>query len=583
VTDESKAGRRDDAMNIQQLLLAVAVMLLATAVALGVAKKLNLGSIVALLVVGMALGPHSPRPLFTGHIAELQAIGEIGVMLLLFVVGLSIKPGRLWSMRRLVVGLGASQYLLTAAAIAALLIGMSAVQWQAALVVGLALAMSSTAMPLQFLRERGGSPGPEGEAVIAVDIFQSLAVIPVLALLPVLAARHTHPDLVSTLDKAIAVCAVLAAVYVTGRFVLPRALMLTARNLGSGAFALVVLAGVFGAAWLVEQVGISMALGTFMIGVLLSTSPFAEQVKGAATPAKQVLLALFFISIGMAIDIKELAALGPSLLLYLPLLLLVKLGIVLLLAIIFRLGVHAAFLSGLLLMPFDEIGYVIFASANTHGLLSDRAHALGLAAISLSFIVSPLLINLGYRLAQRLEHRRLEEAPDRPADGQVVVAGYSPAALALCVMLERAQVPYVCYETDVSRLREAVGTMHNVHYGDIADPSMMEAVALARARLVVAAAGEYVRVKRLIGNLRQFYREVPVMAAVRYLAEQEELRQLGTENVAALAPESALTFGQSVLVALGVTADQATAIVGALKADDYAELRRAGAVDLAQA
>ena len=570
-------------MNIQQLMLAVAVMLFATAAALGVAKKLNLGSIVALLMVGMALGPHSPWPLFTGHIAELQAIGEIGVMLLLFVVGLSIKPGRLWSMRKLVLGLGSSQYLLTTAAITALLIGMSAVPWQAALVAGLALAMSSTAMPLQFLQERGGSRVAESEAVIAVDIFQSFAIIPVLALLPVLAARHTHPDLASTLDKALAVCAVLATVYVAGRFVLPRALMLTARSLGSGAFALIVLAGVFGAGWLVEQVGISMALGTFMIGVLLSTSPFAEQVKAAATPAKQILLALFFISIGMAIDLKELAALGTSLFLYLPLLLLVKVAIVLLLAMIFGLGARAAFLSGLLLMPFDEVGYVVFASARAHGLLSDRGHALGLAAISLSFMVSPVLINLGYRLAHRFEHRRPVDGPGRPADGHVVVAGYSRIARALCVMLERAHVPYVCYDTDVARLREAVGTMHNVHYGDIADPSMMEAVALGRARLVVLAAGEYESAKRLVGNLRQFYREVPVMAAVRYLAEREELRKLGTEHVVALVPESALSFGQSILLTLGVAADQASAIVGALKTGDYAELRRAGAVEVEQA
>lgn len=318
-------------MNIDQLLLAVAVMMVATAMALAVARKLNLGSTVALMAVGMALGPHSPWPLLTSHVAELQAVGEIGVMLLLFVVGLGVRPNSLWSMRTLLLGLGSGQYLVSTLAITAVLIWAAGLRWQPALIVGLALAMSSTAMPFQMLQERGDRGSRQREAVLAVDIFQSFAVILVLALIPVLAARHAQLALTATLYRAAMVLAAVAAVYVLGRFALPRALTLAARSLGSGAFALIVLAAVFAAGWLMDRVGVSMALGAFMIGVLLSTTPFADQVQAAATPAKQALLALFFIAIGIAIDLREVAAHGGALLLYLPILLLIKFATVLLL------------------------------------------------------------------------------------------------------------------------------------------------------------------------------------------------------------------------------------------------------------
>jgi glutathione-regulated potassium-efflux system ancillary protein KefC len=565
-------------MNIDQLMLAVAVMMLATAVALGLAKRLNVGSTVALLAVGMALGPHSPWPLVTAGVDELHAVGEIGVILLLFVVGLGLKPKGLWSMRALVLGLGSGQYLLTAGAITALAIWMVGLPWPPALVMGLALAMSSTAMPVQFLQERGDSGSRQGEAVIAVDIFQSFAAIALLALMPVLAAGHAHPELSATLYKALEVCAALGAVYLLGRYVLPRALILTARSLGSGAFALIVLAAVFAAGWLMDRAGVSMALGALMIGVLLSTSPFADQVKAAANPAKQVLLGLFFMAIGMAIDLKALGALGAGLLLYLPLVLAVKLAVVLLLATVFRFGLRAALLSALLMMPLDEIGYVVFASARTHGLLTDKAYNIGLALISLSFIVSPLLISGGYSLSRYLANQDRPQGANGSADGRVVLLGYGHLSRALCLMLERAQVPYVCYETDLRRLRDAYASKHNVHYGDIADSAMMAAVALERARLVIVATGDYAHAKRMIGNLLQFYRKVPMMAAVNYLAERDELRALGVEHVVALAPEAALGFGLSMLLSLAMPGAAAEAIFAALKTEDYAALRRAGAV-----
>jgi len=566
-------------VDINQLLFAAAVMMGATAVAVGLAKKLGLGAIVALLVVGMALGPHSPMPLFTSQVGEMQAIGEIGVTLLVFAVGLDLQPTQVWSIRRLVFGLGAAQYALTTAAVVAFLalsIGIVHVQWQAALVVGLALTMSSAAIPFPILQERGEGASPQGRAVVAIDIFQGFMVVPVLALIPILATGSARSGFSIDLGKTIEVVAALAGVYVLGKFILPRALTLTARSLGPGGFAVTVLAAVFFAGWWMETVGISMALGAFMIGILLSTTVYAEQVKAAVTPAKQLLLAIFFIAIGMAIDLKQLFELKGDLLLYLPALLAIKFVVLFFLARAFGLALRPAILTGVLMMPFDEIAYVILASANSSGLLSPREYAVGLSVISLSFVLSPLLINLAYKLSERLNRARpagVQQEAVAPAEESVVVAGYGYVGRTVCTVLEQAQIRYTAFELEADWLAMAKTWKHNVRYGDVANPTIIQAIASSRPRLIIAANGSNDTTRRMIDHLRQFYPRVPVIAAVPYLVQRDELRGTGLTEVLALAPEGVLSFGRHILERLGVAASQAKAIVGLLEADDYAALR----------
>ena len=569
-------------MNVSHLMFVVTVLIVATTLAVVVAKKLNLGSIVALLVVGMLLGPHAPQPLLTGHVDEMRAVGEIGVMLLMFAIGLDIQPTRLWSMRRLVFGLGTAQYVLTTFAIMVFFLatpGIADVQWKSVLIASLALAMSSSAIPFPILEERGEQATPHGRAVVAIDILQGFMVIPVLALIPVLAASSAHGGGTFELGKAVEVVAAVAGVFVLGRFLLPWALTLTARNLGPGGFAAIVLAGVFSAGWWMEAIGISMALGGFMIGVLLSTTLYAEQVKAAVTPAKQWLLALFFIAIGMAIDLQQVAEFETDLLLYLPTLLVIKFVVLFILARAFGFGLRSAILTGSLMMPFDEIAYVITASANANGLLSARVYMVGIAVISFSFIVSPLLINLIYRLCERLTSSAPSGATPGPGvvtEGMVIVAGYGYVGRAICIILERAQIPYIAFELDPERLAKARKSNHNVQYGDVTNPTMMGAVAITRARLVIVTTGAYESTKRLIGNLRQFYPRVPAMTAVQYLPQRDELRQMGATEVVALTPEGTLSFARSVLDRLGTAIASSETIIGWARSSDYAAIRGVG-------
>jgi len=562
---------------MDQILLAVAVIIAATLLAGSVARRLNLGSIVALLAVGMALGPHSPRPLLTGHVEELQTIGEIGVMLLLFLVGLDTEPRRLSSMRRLFFGLGTAQYLLTAIAIAGLLIAVAHLHWQSALIMALGLAMSSDAIAISTLEEHAESESPHGRAVMAVVIYQAFMTIPVLAMIPLLATSPTQGAPVPWVLETLEVCAAIATVYVFTRCALPKILATVARKYGVEAFTLVIIATIFGAAWLMDTVGLSNALGAFMVGMILSASVFAYQIKASISSIKGRLLAVFFIAIGMSINLEEVIGIGRELFFYLPILFLIKMAVVIALSLGLRLGLRASVLAGLLLAPLDEIAYVVFFSAHGSGLLTERAYAIGLSGISFSFLVSPVLINLGYRLVARFETEMRPplppEASSQSIHDHVVVFGYSYVGRVICMMLERASIRFVAFELSLDRVVVAKREGHTVYYGDFTDPAMLDALAISRARAVIVTTRDYDGTKRLIANLSQFHPSVKVMTAVPYLFQRDELRKLGARQVIALTPEGTLSFGRSVLSELGIRPDGIEPIVNSLRAADYASIR----------
>jgi len=566
-------------MDIDRILLAVAVMIAATVVASSVAKKLNLGVTVALLAVGMLLGPHSAKPLLTGHVEELQTVGEIGVILLLFLVGLDTQPHKLASMRRLFLGLGTAQYLLTTIAITGLLIAVHNVQWQSALIVALGLAMSSDAVAISSLEEHAETASLRGQAVMAVVIYQNLVTILVLAVIPVLASGPAQAQL-PAVSTMLEVCAAISGVYLFARYALPKALAFSARRLGIEGFFLTIIAAIFAAASIMDMVGLSSALGAFMVGMLLSSSIFADQIRASVSSLKRVLLDVFFMAIGMSINLREVIALGSQLLDYLPMLFLIKIVLVVVLALVFRLGFRTSVLVGLLLAPFDEIGYVIFTSAHSSGLLPDQAYTLGLIGISFSFMVSPVMINVGYQLADRLSKAPKPDLPRKALNGsihnQVIVVGYSYVGRVICMILERANVPYLAFERSLDRLAEAKKSKHKVHYGDVTDPTMMGALAISHARIVIVTTRDYSAVKQVTGSLRQFYPSVKVITAVPYLYQRDELRQMGAALVVALTPEGTLSLGRSVLGELGTKPHDIETIIGSLRADDYALIRNVG-------
>ena len=562
-------------MDIDQLMRAVAIVLGVTAIAVTIARRLNLGSTLGLLVVGAALGPHSPHPLLgIEHIDELQAIGEVGVVLLLFLLGLDIRPARLWAMRGMVVGLGTAQFVLSAAAIAGVLLLHGVGAWKGMAVVGLALAMSSAALALGALDEHGGTASLEGRATIAVQILQSFVLIGLLIVIPLL-GTPTRSIQVPGLRHTLEVLGVILLIQVCARWVLPRLLTLTAANLGSGGFTLTIIAAVFGAAATLDSLGVSMALGAFMLGVNLSSSIYVDQLKISVDPAKRLLLGLFFITIGMALDWREVLAAGVVPMLFLLGLLTVKFVVAAGLGIAFRFGRRAALLTGALLMPFDEVGYVIVGSAHSTGLLGNRLYALSLTFISVSFVVSPLLINLVYRLTAHL--RKVEAASGRMPSvaGRVVVAGYGAGGRGVCLVLEAAQIPFLAVDQDLDRLRLARKLGHDVRYADLTDPNLLTTLDVDRARAVIVTCPEFPIGRRLVDALQRFHPRVPLLVSVQTLGQQASMREVGAEHVVALSLEGTLRFSRLVLSSLGVEQRATDSILTSMEADDYAAMRAA--------
>jgi voltage-gated potassium channel Kch len=211
--------------------------------------------------------------------------------------------------------------------------------------------------------------------------------------------------------------------------------------------------------------------------------------------------------------------------------------------------------------------------------LTNQSYTVGLIVASFSFILSPVLINVGYTLAERFTKEPKPDLPLKALSGSihnVIVVGYSYVGRVICMILERANIPYLAFELSLDRLADAKKWKHKVHYGDVTDPAMMGALAISHARAVIVTTRDYSAVKRITGNLRQFYPSVKVMTAVPYLFQRDELRKMGAEQVIALAPEGTLSFGKSVLGELGIEPDSIEPIMNSLRAGDYAAIRRVG-------
>jgi Kef-type K+ transport system membrane component KefB len=474
-----------------------------------------------------------------------------------------------------VAGVGAAQYAGTTLATGALLLMITPAPWNVALTGALGLAMTSSAVSLPYLESHGEMRTARGRTFLAVDVFQSLMVAPVLLILPILARHPTMagmPPAMALLRLLMAIAALAALILV----VLPRLLTWASRSMGSGSFSALVLGAVLFGAWITDWAGASSAAGAFIMGLLLSNSVFASQIKAVVAPARQLLVALFFISIGMAIDPRQIASMAGELVLYVPAIFLVKVAVGYVVARGAGLANRDAAIVSLLLMPLDEIAFVIFAGARDAGLMDARGYALSLAVLSASFLLAPLAIEAGYRLASR--RGAAPDAPGEPLarEAQVLVVGYGLLGRGLCTALEHAKCPYHCIDDDLDNVTRGQERGHSVTYGRIDSPLSLWAFGANRARLVVVAPESFPYAERVVERLRQFQPDVPATAAVLFLAQRDKLRALGCDRAFAIAPEGTLDYASQVLRSLGTDEQRTASIVDALRRADYGELRLAG-------
>jgi glutathione-regulated potassium-efflux system ancillary protein KefC len=558
-------------------LLSAVWLLAAATIAVGLFNRAGLGSILGLLVAGVVVGTHSPGPVITQDVEAVRRFTELGVVLLLFLIGTEMRPARLWSLRREVFGLGALQVLVTGAAIA--VYALSASTWQAALLIGLTLALSSTALVMQILHERGETASAHGSAAFAVLLMQDLAVVPLLALVPILSDQGALAGGVPLWQQVGVVLGMIGLVLAFGLYVVPKVLDRLTREQNRDGFFLAVTLSVFVSAWAMAQAGLSMALGAFLMGMLLSGSRYRYQIQAQVEPYKGLLMSLFFVAVGMSIDLGAVAEQPGELAQHVIVIVLIKILVMVGLGFVFRLGPATAVRVGFLLGQAGEFGFVLLGSAKALGVISDGHFVVGAALISVSMMLTPLLIKLGNTLAARLE-------PPRPAatpvdlgvpllatPGQVVIGGYGRVGHSVAVLLHQSGVPVVVFDKDPERVAQGRADGLPVYFGDISDPHLLAASRIEQAALVVLAVDHPRTALRAMTHLRNACPELKVIARAKDLEGVGHLLGAGASRAFPEILESSLRLGAEALQILGVGGDDVDRLLEGVRSTRYEALR----------
>jgi monovalent cation:H+ antiporter-2, CPA2 family len=548
----------------------ILVILLAAVVVVPLFRRLRASAVLGYLVAGTLVGPSG-----LALIRDVEAVAvpaQFGVVFLLFSIGLSLSIERLAALRRYVFGLGVAQVLATSVAIWAVL-RLLGVGSAAALVVGGGLALSSTAVVLQVLTERRELATPPGRVAFAVLLLQDLAVVPLLTLVPLLRREAPVPTALglALLKAMVALVVILAA----GRLLL-RPLLRGVTRGGPELFTAIVLLLVLGIGWVTEQAGLSMALGAFLAGLLIAETEYRPQVEGDVQPFRGVLLALFFMTVGMAADLSLLWQRPALLLALLGGLLLLKGGILLGVARAFRLPAGTAAAVALMLAQGGEFGFVLFALARRDGVVPEDVAQLAVLVIALSMAVTPLLLAASRRVARRLG--RSEGSGDILVRGaseireHVLIAGFGRVGQTLALLLESRGTPYVALDLDPERVAEARRRGLPVFYGDASRAEVLRAAALDRAQAVVITVDEPASARRTVDIIHRLGVELPVLVRARDVRQCEELARAGATVVVPEVVEGSLQLVAALLRQLGGSREEVDQILGQFRRETYARL-----------
>jgi monovalent cation:proton antiporter-2 (CPA2) family protein len=529
------------------------MFLAAAVVAVPLFRRLGLGSVLGYLVAGVALGPS-----VLGLVREPQQLMDaatLGIVLLLFLIGLDLKLSRLWSLRRDIFGLGSAQIVVSAA----LLIPYPLLEgrdWPAALVAGLGLALSSTPLVMQLLDDRGDTDTPYGRKAFAVLLMQDLAIVPLLALVAFLSPAPST-DARPVWLMALATAGGVTAVILTGRFLLNPLFAVLARAGAREIMTAAALLVVFGAATLMSLVGVSMAMGSFLAGVMLAESSYRHELEADIEPFRGLLLGLFFMSVGMSLDPGVVVAHWPALLAGVLALLALKSAALYGLMRAFGSGHNTSVRAGLLLAQGGEFGFVLYTTAAAAGVMTREHAGLLMAVVTLSMALMPGVVALGPRLLCRQTRAEPEESFDGAA-GRVLVIGFGRFGQLVTQVLLAGGVRPVIIDKDVTRIEEAARFGARVYYGDGTRLDVLRAAGADRVELIAVCTDTMGTTDRIIDVLNEQMPATP--RYVRSYDRRHSLRLIdrGIDFEIRETLESALAFGREALVGLGMPREEAT-------------------------
>ncbi|WP_374389705.1 monovalent cation:proton antiporter-2 (CPA2) family protein [Sandaracinobacter sp.] len=465
------------------------IFLGAAAVMVPLFSRFKLGAVLGYLTAGLLIGPYGFG--LIDDTEDVLAFGEYGIVLLLFVIGLELQPARLWALRRDIFGLGTAQVVLTGLALAATLLLLTALTWQSALVVGLALALSSTALVVQYLQEKGQLNTREGERIFSILLLQDLAIVPLLIIVSAL-SRAPNPDAPEGLTLVAASVGTIVALVLAGRYVLNPAMRLFGQVGTRDIFVIAALLTVLGASYLMASFGLSMALGAFIAGVMLADSPYRHELEADIEPFRGLLLGLFFLAVGMTLDIAVVLRSPGQVLMLVAALVLVKTAVITVLARAFGTPWDKALPMGLLLSEGGEFAFVLLASAVAGLLIRPDAASLFTAVVTLSMLCSLLLSTLYRRYAaaraQPADDGELD-GPEPGSPGSVIVIGYGRFGQIVTQLLHARGLDVVLIDTKPDQIEQSRRFGWKVYYGDGFRPDVLRAAGARDARLLIVTSG----------------------------------------------------------------------------------------------
>jgi glutathione-regulated potassium-efflux system ancillary protein KefC len=537
-------------MHVSPWLLSTLIFLAAAVIVVPLARALGLGAIIGYLAAGLVIGPHGLK-----LVADPETVlhfAEFGVVLMLFLIGMELEPRKLWELRRPIFGWGALQMAGCTAAIAAVALSFG-VPWKVALIAALGLALSSTAIALQVLEERNLMRTGSGQTGFAILLFQDVAAIPILALIPLLGVVAAD-DAANPWWEAARALGVIALVIFGGRLLLRPLLRWIARSGSQEIFTATALLLVVGIAALMQVAGLSMALGAFLGGVLLAESEYRRELETDVEPFKGLLLGLFFIAVGMSVDFDALARQPWTVLGVLLGFLALKLAVLAALAKAIRLPVAERPVFALLLAQGGEFAFVVFQGAVGARIFSADTASVLIGAVALSMLLTPLLLVAVDRfiapLYARGGQRKMEEIAE-PQEAPIILCGFGRYGQIIGRMLYANGLSATVLDHDAEQVEGTRRFGWPVFYGDATRLDLLRTAGAAKARIIVVAIDDAEQSLKVVDLVRQHFAQATIVARARNVQHWYELRDRGVQYVERETLDAALMSARSVLELMG--------------------------------
>lgn len=562
------------------LLESILLLLVVSVGAVAAFRTLHLPPILGYLLVGMVMGGHGLE--FIPENESLEFMGEVGVVFLLFAIGLEFSLKQFMAMRTTIIGLGGLQVVISTLS-GVMILSYFGVSWQSALVAGGAMAMSSTAIVVKQLTDQAEMRAPHGQSALGILLFQDIAVVPFLVMIPLVAGgAELEINTLQLLFYVIMGGVLFFGMLLIGRYTLRPLFQYVSRTESVELFNITVLLVALTAAWLTQSMNLSLALGAFLAGMLLSETEYKHQIESEIRPFRDILMGIFFITVGTKLDL----AILPSL--WLPVLLLV-LGLIvgkgLLIAVLTRFFVKnnaTSLRTGLVLGQGGEFGFALLALALSNEVMSSSEAQTTLAAIVISMAISPFLIRYNEKitnvlLADTYTHQRFKEAEEvstavNEVENHVILCGYRRMGQNIARFLQEQGVSYIALDLDPSIVQRTWEAGDPVHYADATRPEILMAAGLERARMVVITVIEVEVAKRIIEAVRLKHADIPVLVRTRDERHLQTLIRFGATSVLPETLEATLMITQRIVEQLGFSPDEVFQMTEKIRRDSYRAL-----------